>query len=77
MFEAESMFHSTQAIFLNSSANVLAVDKVTDYSKGLLIYENDVTPGLSPIPFQAPKQTEMPFSYFSSGFTFYVDQWVN
>lgn len=64
------MFHSTQVIFLNSSANVLAVDKVTDYSKGLLIYENDVTLGLSPIPFQAPKQTDMPFSYFSSGFSF-------
>lgn len=66
------MFHSTQAIFLNSSANVLAVDKVTDYSKGLLIYESDVTLGLSPIPFQAPKQTEIPFSYnfSSSSFTF-------
>lgn len=47
-------------------------DKVTDYSKGFLIYENDVTLGLSPTPFQAPKQTEMPFSYFSSGFTFFI-----
>lgn len=64
------MVRSTRAIFLNSSANVLAVDKVTDYSKGLLIYENDVTLGLSPIPFQAPEQTEMPFGYFSSVLTF-------
>lgn len=69
-FEARSMFHSTQAIFLNSSANMLAVDKVTDYSKGLLIYESDVTLGLSPIPFRAPKQTEIPFSYFSFAFAF-------
>lgn len=55
--------------FLNSSAPVLAVDKVTDYSKGLLIHERGVTMGLSSIPSQAARQTEMPFGYFSSGFT--------
>lgn len=65
VFEAGSVF---QGVFLNSSAHVLARDKVTDYSKGLLLYENDVTLGLRPTPLQAPKQTEMPFSDCSSGF---------